>query len=584
MALTRRAAMAMFQPRLRGAMRVWCEATATTLHVEKVGLRAAKRWANRVVLAGWGIWHAFMHERRLLTRSLGAMRHRQSRRGFDSWAATCTELAERRHSGTVCARRMMNQSTSRAFDSWVDSSRARQALLARLASGLTRWQHQRLAAALASWYNLTLGARDGLRRALWSWRAGSLAAGWRKWRRATFTPPKAAIALGRVRLTARADQMVRSAFTRWSARYHGSVSAARYRLLDSWRQRAIAAGSRGGLLHLLNPDQRRQWPQAWCDFFQWRLTWRELPWWLHANGIEVPHSHDMLFATLKTGRVYLELLHRIDAGACNTYGFDPRDASDGWRDILRNFLDGAHARNLLGPRSPSFAIKEDGFDSAKDHMALLAALRMMMEAEDSVRWHRFVASLTPPRLSAARPPRFTQRHKDDDYSLCEPSRRGCNYVCLGCATPRILLHNLRCGQCGLLATVSTEEYFAALVDESASKPASRKVAGSGARQVGSLLDATRGAPLWRRPRPRGSPLPARSSAAASGDGGAALFDKTSSRAFGGTYDRTPPKTPPLLGDLVELKHDSQIIYARVAERRATSRPAPRAVWHAVFEK
>ena len=147
-----------------------------------------------------------MHERRLLTRSLGAMRHRQSRRGFDSWAATCTELAERRHSGTVCARRMMNQSTSRAFDSWVDSSRARQALLARLASGLTRWQHQRLAAALARWYNLTLGARDGLRRALWSWRAGSLAAGWRKWRRATFTPPKAAIALGRVRLTARADR------------------------------------------------------------------------------------------------------------------------------------------------------------------------------------------------------------------------------------------------------------------------------------------------------------------------------------------------------------------------------------------
>ena len=104
------------------------------------------------------------------------------------------------------------------------------------------------------------------------------------------------------------------------------------------------------------------------------------------------------------------------------------------------------------------------------------------------------------------------------------------------------------------------------------------------QQVGSMLDATRGSPLWRRPRPHASPIPARSSAAASGDGGAALFDKTSSRGFGSKYDRTPPRTPPLLGDLVELKHDSQIIYARVAERRATSRPAPRAVWHAVFEK
>ena len=63
---------------------------------------------------------------------------------------------------------------------------------------------------------------------------------------------------------------------------------------------------------LLQPEERKEWPQAWRAFFGWRMTWREAPWWLGRLGIAVPHHSAALLAHPQTGRVYLQLIHRIN--------------------------------------------------------------------------------------------------------------------------------------------------------------------------------------------------------------------------------------------------------------------------------
>ena len=134
----------------------------------------------------------------------------------------------------------------------------------------------------------------------------------------------------------------------------------------------------------------------------------------------------------------------------------PASAVD-WQELLLDFLQTEHAETLLGAASDLRLVVRRG--KPLDHLVILTALRVLLEMAQTARFERFVASLGGPRVCDARAPRFTRRDPLDDYSRCTPNAKA-DYVCLGCQTPRILLHNLRCGKCEMLATVSTAEYLA----------------------------------------------------------------------------------------------------------------------------
>ena len=75
-------------------------------------------------------------------------------------------------------------------------------------------------------------------------------------------------------------------------------------------------------------------------------------------------------------------------------------------------------------------------------------------------WASFVATLTAEHLAHPRRimlPRFTQQHPRDDVSAC-PAGAARAFVCLGCARPRILMENERCGKCEMHATTPIDEY------------------------------------------------------------------------------------------------------------------------------
>lgn len=107
-----------------------------------------------------------------------------------------------------------------------------------------------------------------------------------------------------------------------------------------------------------------------------------------------------------------------------------------------------------------------------DHLRVLCALRTVSEMGDPTCWAPFVSSLSGVEMAGEREPRLTPRHPLDDYAECPP-HAACDYVCLGCPTPRILLQNVRCGRCGLRAVMPTLEYGAmiARIEEAPSRPA-----------------------------------------------------------------------------------------------------------------
>ena len=114
---------------------------------------------------------------------------------------------------------------------------------------------------------------------------------------------------------------------------------------------------------------------------------------------------------------------------------------------------------LLGGASELSLVVRRG--KALDHLVTLTALRVLLEVQTDRHLERFVASLQGPHVAAnARPPRLTHRDPLDDYTGCPPGA-ACEYVCLGCHAPRLLLQNLKCGKCGTHATLAVEEYTAA---------------------------------------------------------------------------------------------------------------------------
>ena len=263
-----------------------------------------------------------------------------------------------------------------------------------------------------------------------------------------------------------------------------------------------------GVLQLLPNAERRLWPKAWQDFFGWKLTWREVPWWLQSIGIRVPRAvRSARHAAL--GSVYIELISRVEtspnssrpaAATMSNGAHAPRTAWElssrneerddlhamsglGVHELLRSTVLPRRRRRQLvlsaaarlarrGARLPALCPDDQrtqqrlsqpcdrGRGGRQGTGPPEAALRDACHDRDRrpASWSRLVASLARPADGRTR---ATPHATPPGRRLSRANRsRRCNYVCLGCPTPRILLHNLKCGQCGMRAVVSTEEYMA----------------------------------------------------------------------------------------------------------------------------
>ena len=593
--LQRRALSHVLLPELRRGMASWLGLT----HARRVlrgGLmgHAVARWSHRKRAAAWDVWRGHARLWRRAITATGAMRYATRQRCLNSWKVASVERLRLHASLRRGLARCAQLAAWRGLNAWIERARTRRGCFDLLASGAAAFAQRKQRAAINMWLERAFDQPAIMEWAVASWVGGALSMGWRAWVvqtlekhariaslhsralgflrhyplakrwhgwrqhvhdnltwRNRWRELRAAAAPLRKLVNAR---LLREAMARWAGgAWEYGIAASRRALLREWRQQAVASCSRNGVLRLLRPGQRREWPKVWSDFFGWQMTWREVPWWLASIGILVPHSQAVLVSTLRAGHVYMELIDRITAAphqcvdeSCAHTGkagpfFWAAAAAElgerGWGGVVSDFLRSKHATCVLGeklckeledvcrpPRQPidasatahAAAAVEDG-GRAVEHLALLRAFRVIVEIDQPELWARFVGSLTGPNPSDARTPRFTARHPADDYSRCEPlAPGGANFVCLGCATPRILLHNQKCGECETHATVSTEEYLATFAngleqvrerDERQRDHASRQLAQAKLQtlQQMQLFDKSR-APLTptSRPSPLGS--------------------------------------------------------------------------------
>lgn len=596
----RRAMGHMLHPELRRGLSAWLETThaARVLAGSAMG-RACARWADRKRSVAWSTWYDLSLERRQRLRSVASIANSGLRRCLNSWrdaGAKGARLLALQRQGIARASQLAEW---RAFNGWTDFADMRRHHLGLISHGAWAFVQRRFRLAVNAWKGRAFDEPQLMAWALAAWVGGALTKGWRVWldqvvQKAARVREHQTRALaffcrfGEVRAWRRWQARINeNGFTRAQRRaleaafapvckmrnarllreavavwtkglWEYGVAGARRALLRDWRQQAVASCARNGVLRLLRPAERREWPSAWHDFFGWKLTWREVPWWLGSLGITVPHSQAVLISTLRAGHIYLQLIDRITAaphecvdGSCAHAGRAGRPSfwaaaaaergERGWRGVVADFLHSRHATSVLGerhcqqlsdvcrepfqPQGLAAQLKEYPLSSAGtleaahhpaaheeggkavEHLALLRAFRVLLEVESPDLWARFIGSLAGPNPSDARPPRFTTRHDGDDYSRCEPlAPGGANYVCLGCPTPRILLHNQKCGACELHAVTSTEEYLATFAngleqkrkrDEIKQQHATQQLAQAKLHKMQQLqlFDRTRAAPL-----------------------------------------------------------------------------------------
>ena len=484
----RAGATSMSKPGLHRAWCAWADAASAGQHLSRVRLRVAQHWAQRHQARAWHSWHSLMKAWQHHRSVCHSIVHGGVRRAMNTWGAASFERTRLKQTMRACVLRLAQRACWLAMGSWVSHHEmcvqaARCRKLARV--GLLRWRRRELNAAITSWILVALEREHSVAIAADAWRGVSCRRAWRAWSGLASIARIAHIVRSRDATVYRhaAHRKLRAAIARWFQRVcEYGVAGSRRELVRGWKTRATATCSRAGVLPLLNAAQRRAWPKAWQEYFGWSMTWREVPWWLGELGIAVPHDAAELLSVLREGSVYIGLLRRIHAGPhrCAYPGCQHRcDAASsrelsvlenavtpmpregGWIGLVRSFLHSEHALNVLGGSGRSLEIlcAVELESKPVQHLSLLTSLRVVLEMDNSNKWARFVGSLSGPSLSDARRPRFTPRDPRDDYTHVDASAPA-SFVCLGCATPRILMRNLKCGKCGLVATVPAEEYLA----------------------------------------------------------------------------------------------------------------------------
>ena len=337
-------------------------------------------------------------------------------------------------------------------------------------AGLRRWQYNSVARAWLSWHMVVQVGAQYFRQSVMaaarlaeSQRSHSYAAAWRSWSALCMEQHRAGYNEGLVDLMRQliGQKLLRRIVQAWARHASGSsIEGTRRLLAKRWKRSASAFVTHKDILIYLMPAQRAQWPKAWLDFFGWHMTWRELPIWLEslvAKGLpwqSRANGSSELLGQLCQGALYDHLVRLASPTHYARHRGEERDPDD-WRHMLLTFFQSEYAASILGSGLELCNIVRRG--KPVDHLAVLTALRVVIEVNEASMWRRFVASLLEPHVQQARMPRLSQHDPLDDMSEVTAGAT-CNFVC-GCPTPRILLHNMRCGKCTVRATVSTEEYL-----------------------------------------------------------------------------------------------------------------------------
>jgi hypothetical protein len=416
-----------------------------------------------------------------MTSALRKMQKRELCQGWLAWAASAP-AARRWRLMDTSVRRLHHRDLYRGWLAWEASSKQRRLQQRSLAA----WRGSALWAALQAWRLLAGESTAAAAHAAWLMDAS----------------PEA---LQRMRIVMdsvarRLRRRVMHAWSAWSAP-------------SGLRRRSAKTGVRRAVWYLLSPSDRAAWPKIWTDFFGWSHTWRDLREWLTSLQLYdrptfvVPKSHAGLVSALQQGHLYEHLIYRIsrpherlrravagaDATTTHIYAWarshsrvglrggpplerptnQQRDEGDGWRHLLRAFFASELVHSALGEEAGvklglvGAALGRAGANDLLDHLRVLCALRAVSEMHEPSFWVPFVASISRASCRAGEgapayereEPRLTPKHPLDDYSEC-PAHAACDFVCLGCPTPRILIENVMCGRCGLRATMSTLEYGA----------------------------------------------------------------------------------------------------------------------------
>ena len=482
---------------------------------DDAAMRAAgARFLHAAATRAWNTWCAWHAARARLLGLARALLQQGLRRALNTWQATSSDLAQRQQLMTSALRKMQKRELCQGWLAWAASAPA--ARRWRLMECSVRRLHHR--DLYRGWLALEASSKQRRlqQRSLAAWRGSALWAALQAWRLLAGESTAAAAhaawlmdaspeALRRMRIVMdsvarRLRRRVMHAWSAWSAP-------------SGLRRRSAKTGVRRAVWYLLSPSDRAAWPKIWTDFFGWSHTWRDLREWLTSLQLYdrptfvVPKSHAGLVSALQQGHLYEHLIYRIsrpherlrravagaDATTTHIYAWarshsrvglrggpplerptnQQRDEGDGWRHLLRAFFASELVHSALGEEAGvklglvGAALGRAGANDLLDHLRVLCALRAVSEMHEPSFWVPFVASISRASCRAGEgapayereEPRLTPKHPLDDYSEC-PAHAACDFVCLGCPTPRILIENVMCGRCGLRATMSTLEYGA----------------------------------------------------------------------------------------------------------------------------
>ena len=475
---------------------------------------AGARFLHAAATRAWNTWCAWHAARARLLGLARALLQQGLRRALSTWQATSSDLAQRQQLMTSALRKMHKRELCQGWLAWAASAPAARRWRL-METSVRRLHHRDLYRGWLAW-EASSKQRRLQQRSLAAWRGSALWAALQAWRLLAGESTAAAAhaawlmdaspeALRRMRIVMdsvarRLRRRVMHAWSAWSAP-------------SGLRRRSAKTGVRRAVWYLLSPSDRAAWPKIWTDFFGWSHTWRDLREWLTSLQLYdrptfvVPKSHAGLVSALQQGHLYEHLVQRIsrpherlrravagaDATTTHIYAWarshsrvglrggpplerptnQQRDEGDGWRHLLRAFFASELVHSALGEEAGvklglvGAALGRAGANDLLDHLRVLCALRAVSEMHEPSFWVPFVASISRASCRAGEgapayereEPRLTPKHPLDDYSEC-PAHAACDFVCLGCPTPRILIENVMCGRCGLRATMSTLEYGA----------------------------------------------------------------------------------------------------------------------------
>ena len=484
---------------------------------DEAARRAGARFLHAAATRAWNTWRAWRAARARLLGLARALMQQGLRRALSTWQATSLDLAQRQQLMASALRKMQKRELCQGWLAWAASMPA--ARRWRLMEASVRRLHNRdLSWGWLAWEAFSKQRR--LRqRSLAAWRGSALWAALQTWRLlAGESTAEAAHAAWLMDASPEALRLMRTVMDSVARRLRRRVMHAwsAWSAPSGLRRRSAKMGVRRAVWYLLSPSDRAAWPKIWTDYFGWSHTWRDLREWLTSLQLYdrptfvVPKSHAGLVSALQQGHIYEHLVHRIsrpherlrravagaDATTTHIYAWarshsrvglrggpplerptnQQRDEGAGWRHLLRAFFETSElVHSALGEEAGvklglvGAALGRSGANDLLDHLRVLCALRAVSEMHEPSFWVPFVASISRASCRAGEgssaderereEPRLTPKHPLDDYSEC-PAHAACDFVCLGCPTPRILLENVMCGRCGLRATMSTLEYGA----------------------------------------------------------------------------------------------------------------------------